>query len=277
MSGVWGPTRAELDRADPLDPPRPAVSYIVCSTPRSGSGLLCRGLAAAGAGGIPAEYFNPGQRVPLTERWGCDLVPRAYADALRRHRTDDAGTFGTKLHWDQLAALQDELGRDLSAAAVAATIDELVPGATLIHILRLDLTGQAVSLWRAKLSGVWAERRSAPPSSAPPPRYSYRGILACRREIAEQEAAWLRFFRGAGREPIEVVYEELSAAYGAESARVLEAVGARRHELLAEPDGRRQADAASAAMVERFERDDRAARHPGIALRATGRLRRRFL
>jgi LPS sulfotransferase NodH len=35
--------------------PRPRVSYIVCSTPGSGSTLLCRALAATGVAGLPEE------------------------------------------------------------------------------------------------------------------------------------------------------------------------------------------------------------------------------
>jgi len=65
MSGVWDPLRPELDAEPPLDPPLPDVTYAVCSTPRSGSGRLCRGLAETGLAGIPAEYFNVNQRSPL--------------------------------------------------------------------------------------------------------------------------------------------------------------------------------------------------------------------
>lgn len=274
MSGVWGPTRAELDRTVPLEPPVPRATYIICSTPRSGSGLLCRGLVAAGAGGVPAEYFNPRQRGSLTARWRCGPTAADYAAALRRFRTDDAGTFGLKLHWDQLERLRDEAPEgDRDPAAV---LEALFPGARYVHIMRLDLTGQAVSLWRAKLSGVWAERKGEPRREVRPPRYSLRGILECRREIAEQEAEWLRFFRRSGITPVEVVYEQLAAAYGAESARVLEAIGVDAHAIDAEPDGHRQADDASAALAARFERDRARRQVPTVAARVAGLLRRRF-
>jgi len=33
------------------------ASYLVCASPRSGTELLCRGLAATGVAGCPREYF----------------------------------------------------------------------------------------------------------------------------------------------------------------------------------------------------------------------------
>src|SRR5215218_666735 len=38
--------------------PRPRLTYFVCATPRSGSTLLCKSLAATGVAGKPEEYFE---------------------------------------------------------------------------------------------------------------------------------------------------------------------------------------------------------------------------
>ena len=35
----------------------PKASYLVCASPRSGTELLCRGLAGTGVAGRPQEYF----------------------------------------------------------------------------------------------------------------------------------------------------------------------------------------------------------------------------
>ena len=35
----------------------PKAGYLVCASPRSGTELLCRGLAATGVAGRPQEYF----------------------------------------------------------------------------------------------------------------------------------------------------------------------------------------------------------------------------
>src|SRR3954466_12579190 len=89
----------------PGSAPERTVTYVVCSTPRSGSGLLCRALAGTGVAGTPIEYFNGWRRPMLAGGWGCGTSLAAYAEALQDRRTDTAGVFGTKLHWGQLEGL----------------------------------------------------------------------------------------------------------------------------------------------------------------------------
>ena len=68
-----------------LQPPR--APYLVCSTPRSGSSLLCDALALTGRMGAPIEYFNPDHRRALSERWG--ISPQLASYATRPLRTAD--------------------------------------------------------------------------------------------------------------------------------------------------------------------------------------------
>ncbi|MCP4417029.1 MAG: hypothetical protein GY805_10425 [Chloroflexi bacterium] len=37
----------------------PAISYLICATPRSGSTLLCEALRNTNLAGNPDEYFGP--------------------------------------------------------------------------------------------------------------------------------------------------------------------------------------------------------------------------
>ena len=107
--------------------------YIVCSTPRSGSSLLCRALASMGIAGTPTEYFNPVTRASLT---------------ARSRRTSANGVFGTKLHWEQLEQLRAEslgLGRAEPEFEISASfLEQLLPAPVYIHILRRDVNRQAV-------------------------------------------------------------------------------------------------------------------------------------
>ena len=155
----------------------------MCSTPRSGSGLLCRGLAATGAAGTPLEYFNPVHRERLAARWGCAAGLGDYVACLYRLRTTHAGVFSAKVHWDQLQALAGEARGDPLAA--------LFPGAVYVRIRRRDRDRQAVSLWRAMHDGIWsvAECEPMPGERAAVP-YSFEGIARCRGELAEADAAW---------------------------------------------------------------------------------------
>jgi trehalose 2-sulfotransferase len=169
VSGVWRATSPELDTSPPRDPDLPATVYVVCSTPRSGSGLLCRGLAATGLAGTPAEYFNSNQRAPLSARWraGEDLC--AYVRALRAHRTSPAGVLGVKIHSDQLEHLSCELGEP----DPGELLPRLFPDALYVHLEREDVDRQAVSLWSALQTGIWSEQASMPPGVPADVPYSF--------------------------------------------------------------------------------------------------------
>jgi LPS sulfotransferase NodH len=231
-------------------------SYLVCSTPRSGSGLLCRALASTGLAGTPTEYFNPVNRATLAARWGCAADLRSYLAALYARRTSSDGVFGTKLHWEQFEQLRAEalgLGRAQPEFEISAKpLEELFPAPLYIHVMRRDVNRQAISFWTALQTGVWS--RSAADMHEPPPApYSFDGIDRCRRLIENAELHWDRFFRFNGIEPLDVVYEELDSAYEdtvAEVVRYLvpEAGGVE----VGPPESARQGGAHSATLLERF-------------------------
>jgi trehalose 2-sulfotransferase len=137
----------ELDRSE-WDRPRradaPARRLVICSTPRSGSYLLCRQMINAGLG-LPTEYFRERTVGRLRARWG--LAPGdddAYVDELEARRTTDNGVFAAKIQGHQLAAHPRVRERLLERADV------------LVLLYRRDLLAQAVS-WQVSLAtGYWS-------------------------------------------------------------------------------------------------------------------------
>jgi LPS sulfotransferase NodH len=242
MSGVFEPTRPELDTSPTWDSPTPRVSYVIRATHRSGIGFLARGLAVT-LGGTPAEYFSPRQREPLSLRWQAP-TSQQYVRALRAHRTSANGVFGLKLHWDHL----QELGAD--------TLDDQFPGSTLVHVSRRDIDRQAVSLWIAIQTNEWMREVDGPTTSGPPPRYSFRAIERCRQHVIEGDLGWRRFFNQRGLTPVSVVYEDLVADF---EGVIRDVVGQLDPELrgldVPAPDSVRQADERSEAMAARFARE----------------------
>jgi LPS sulfotransferase NodH len=221
--------------------PTPAdVSYVVCSTMRSGSNLLCEGLLGTGLAGVLAEYFNPRQRARLTERWGCSDTTAGYMHELRARRSGPNGVFGLKLHSHQM--------RNLDA------LDTLLPGAVLVSLRRRDTDAQAVSLWTAhETRQFFREPGAAQASETPPVRYSYSGILSARRSLVAGMRDWDRFFERRERQPIEVVYEELTADYEGEVRRVLAGILPAAPVPVVHPPGvARQSDERSAELIARF-------------------------
>jgi LPS sulfotransferase NodH len=248
--------------APEFDTPADAVStrtltYVVCATPRSGSGLLTRALGGAGVAGTPTEYFNPARRSVLSKRWRCGPGLADYTEALYARRTSPTGVFGTKLHWHQVEALYAEtLGRksvEVPFDQPASFIEGLLEDRPrYVRILRRDLNRQAVSLWIAEQTGVWGRGEAHGDRANGRPRYSFAGIRGARARIALSELRWERYFRLNGIEPIEVVYEELSANYQPTVAGVLDRLLPGVGVEIPPPVTAQQADARSDRYLARF-------------------------
>ena len=224
-------------------------SYVICSTPRCGSGLLCRALSATGVVGVPLEYFNPVTRATLSQRWGCGRALGGYVDALHSRRAPE-GLFATKVHWDQLALIRAEAQAGTHDRFVYETADDLLdrlfPQARFVRIVRQDLDRQAVSYWRALHSNVWSVGNGEPAGGVErEPRYDYGGIDGCRREVEQGELCWDRLLRAHGKDALVVTYEELDANFTQTVKRVAGHVSPEASVTVSAPRTRRLSDECS--------------------------------
>jgi len=219
---------------------RPLVGYVVCSTPRSGSGLLCRGLAATGELATPLEYLNPALRAIFAERWSCGPELDAYLDALHARRTAPNGVFGLKAHWAQLERTADEAG-----ATPAELLERVAPGARRVRSTRADRVAQAVSLWRAERTGVWSLADGA--AFVEHAEYDFDGIAACLAELERAAHAWDELLSGA----VVVEYEQLARDYAGTVEQIARHLGA-REVTVPPPTTRRLADRRSVELAKRF-------------------------
>jgi len=89
--------------------PAPALTYLICTNPRSGSWLLSEGLAATSRAGNPREWFNVLEEQQHRARWrmdsSTDLSYPAYLNLARALSTTSNGISGIKLHQYQLTEL----------------------------------------------------------------------------------------------------------------------------------------------------------------------------
>src|SRR5947209_13992998 len=90
----------------PLYEGKPRITYMICSTGRSGSTLLCSLLTNTGVMGVPHEYFNLSRHGQflikrLKDRADGEIPMEEYFDALVKHRTTPNGVFGIKAHINQ--------------------------------------------------------------------------------------------------------------------------------------------------------------------------------
>jgi len=212
-------------------------SYVICTSPRSGSTLLCKLLAATGISGNPNSYFHN----PSIEDWtrSLDLAPdqgtperdvlRAVFDAVRARGTDHTGIFGLRVQRksfdfliQRMNVLYPGLGDDAERFQVAF-------GNTLfIHLTRSNKLEQAISLVKATQTGLWhkapdgteLERASSPKE----PVYDADEIALHLANLTALDEDWKNWFANEKIDPFHISYDALSANPAGELARILEAL-----------------------------------------------------
>lgn len=199
-------------------------SYVICTSPRSGSTLLCKLLAATDISGKPESYFH----TPSADNWAktLDLTltdaaseQEAIADifeAVRAKGRGNTSIFGLRLQrhsvdyfLQKLAKLHPDNPTDLLRfeAAFGRT--------AFIHLTRMDKVEQAVSYLKAEQTGLWHQapdgtelERISPPA---PPQYDAAAIQERYDRFQAFDRGWTRWFTAEGIHPIRITYEALSA------------------------------------------------------------------
>ncbi len=216
------------------------TTYVVASTPRSGSTLLCRALWATRHAGAPKEYFNPEHMRDFRARWGHLPLPE-YLRHLYRHRSSPNAIFGVKAHFHQIDQLFLSQGFDLH---------EMLREPRYILISRRDRLRAAVSWVKAEQTGIWNSEAPRPAAV----HYDHQAIVARMAKLEADDRAWRAYFRCRGIEPHAVDYEELTADYEATVRAVLDFLGASGEIAeIAPPRLKKLADDVSEDWIVRFQ------------------------
>jgi LPS sulfotransferase NodH len=213
-------------------------SYIICTSPRSGSTLLCRLLTATGIAGNPESYFHTSS----LDGWRMDLgftdqdpvsereTLAAIFDEARAQGANDTGIFGLRLQrhsfdffLKKLEVLYPEPNNDSQRIKAAF-------GKTLfIHLTCKNRLEQAISYVKASQSGLWhqapdgseLERLSAPCE----PVYDADQIEQSMEELTAFDKEWESWFTMQDITPLPIIYNELSADPTGILAIILEQLG----------------------------------------------------
>jgi LPS sulfotransferase NodH len=201
------------------------TKIFICSTPRSGSYMLCRYMINAGLG-IPHEYFNPVIMREIAPRLGFaseveglkwrspgrrdrlpfGKAPRAaeirfleeYIHTLIPRRCQN-GIFAAKIHFDQyIRVLNNRIGR------------KLLDGGLFIYLFREDLLQQTVSRNFAYMTGQWGIDDTV--TTAPAAHSNLLDVKSIDRELntlADEDRGWRVFLAKNGLSPISLSYEQL--------------------------------------------------------------------
>ncbi|WOI35244.1 Stf0 family sulfotransferase [Tritonibacter scottomollicae] len=245
-----------------------ANAYIICTTPRSGSTLLCRMLRTTGIAGAPASLFfgtslaEWRRRMALAPSDASSTVQlrdiMAAAHALGK---GDTAVFALRQQWHSFAFLQAQLALLFPAAQTdLVRLTSVFGPLRFIYLTRADKVSQAVSYLLAQQTGLWhrhadgteLERTAAPQL----PTYSYEAIAAAVAKLTEWDQNWQAWFNMQGVAPFTVTYETLADAPQAQIRDILEQLNLPTQVAdSVEPDVARIDDPRSREWVERFRRD----------------------
>jgi trehalose 2-sulfotransferase len=234
------------------------ISYLIDSTPRTGSHLLCQALESSRVAGEPKEYFDPSHESFWLKE--LDISTEAeYFEKILGAGTTWNGVFGAKVHWHQF----EHLGRKLrqiggDGAADLELLHRRFPGLRHVFLTRRDKVRQAISYYRAIKTGVWwstAARPHGTRETAPPvPPFNFEEIDHWVTRLEQFDAEWRGFFKASGIEPLEVVYEDFAQSYEATVQAILRYLEIPEGEdaRVAPPQLRRQSDDLTEEWVRRY-------------------------
>jgi LPS sulfotransferase NodH len=232
----------------------PAVSYLICTTPRSGSWLLCDALTQTGVAGYPQEYLL--SHTVFDRRWGKPTQANfgGYFSLVRQEATTPNGVCGLKVHWSQIQHLLNVLHAEPSE--LLEQLHDELPGLVLIRLIRRDKLRQALSYHRALAQQQWWQLAGEPTSPAQfVPDLDQVERLADLLEAHER--SWDDFALAAPAPLLELSYEELAADLHGEVFGVLRALGCDAQEAWSaasavSPRLRRQSDERTELWVHQF-------------------------
>lgn len=244
----------------------PCSAYVLCTSPRSGSTLLCRLLAATGIAGRPGSHFHEPSLAEWLAEYDLPEVPgrserdtvAAVFDAAIDKGRGGTPVFGLRLQRHSFAFFSEKLALlHPKPAGDVARMQAAFGRAAFIHLTRADKVAQAVSLVRAEQTGLWhrapdgAEiERTAPPRE---PVYDGAALRAAFEMLTGYERQWEDWFARENIEPLRLTYDALSADPRGTLATVLEAIGLPGAAATAiTPETARLADATNRDWADRF-------------------------
>lgn len=234
-------------------------SYVICSTPRTGSTLLCDMLEGTQLAGAPNEYFTPSEEPRFCEQWGVSGF-KDYFDRVIAETTSPNGVFGFKIMMGNFHEFIEKLRGIVATEYQTLQDSELLrhffPDLRYIWMTRHNKVRQAVSFSRAIQTEVWAQpkRGLIPPRQEP--RYRFRGIDVLMQRVMIFEAKWQEYFAHNDIMPLIVSYEDFINFRQETVEQILRFIGVEaREDVILYENLRKQADQLSEIWVERFIRE----------------------
>lgn len=231
-------------------------NYIICTSPRSGSTLLCRMLQDAGAG-HPDSHFHTASLADWRRAHGvgAEAGLAEIVQAAKRTGSGDGDLFGLRLQRHSFEFFMRQLGLLYPECSSDAARIEAAFGRTLfVYLNRSDKLAQAISYVKAQQTGLWHRapdgteiERLAPPAAPTYDRVQISDLRDTFQTMAEEWEAW---FDAQDITPIRLSYEALAEQPGQGLNQILVALGRAKQKI--EPNVARLADQVNLEWAERF-------------------------
>ncbi|MFK7856214.1 MAG: Stf0 family sulfotransferase [Granulosicoccus sp.] len=246
-------------------------SYILCTSPRSGSTLLCRLLAATGKSGIPDSHFHS----PSISDWmryydidadntktEHDLLSEIF-QAARFRGTGNTGMFGLRMQRQSFGYFIKKLCVLINCCSSDSERIQTLFGRTqFIHLTRENKLEQAISYVKASQTGLWHQARDGTElerlSARKSPYYSADEIERKLKDFTDMDEGWESWFVDEGLNPLRICYEDLSNDPLGVTGQLLEYLGLNRKLSIGlELPVAKLADETNSYWASRFRSDNR--------------------
>ena len=217
---------------------KPAI--MIAMTPRTGSTFLCTALHQAGQSLEPNEIFNP--RGPAqVER--ARRQAAGFADYIASFGRDPDEAFIFKTGWHD-------------ASPLAPAVTRLFPRLHVIYLDRRNIAAQAVSQFRAEISGIWHKRPGqAEQTFDPEGRFDLARICQIVGNLEREKQSWEEWFATHGIAPLRLDYRLIKSDVREALRRIAAGTGLKLRPERATNGGLlKLADATSAEWTERVQR-----------------------
>jgi LPS sulfotransferase NodH len=213
----------------------PNLTYVICTNPRSGSYLLCNGLASTSLAGRPREWFNSFTEEGRRKRWGLDTSTNAtyasYVAQVRVRSTTGNGISGIKLHFYQFTELAKKLAciEGFGRLTTAEMMTRSFPNLKYLWLTRRDKARQAISFLVATKTGDWwsinGDKLGKGEATIDEGDFDPDAVARLEKTLVQNDAAWQAYFDSNNISPLIVYYENLAADYPGTVVRILEWLG----------------------------------------------------
>jgi LPS sulfotransferase NodH len=240
-------------------------AYLICTSPRSGSTLLCEGLRGTRRAGAPAEFFD--DRPDAVDYWKRHFLVLGMADYLNSivdFTSTPNGVFGAKIHWTNYAALRRVLQfcmaqrfADVRHLSLDTLMRARFPQVHYIWLRRRNKVAQGISHYLVTRTNSWErfkdKRAEDGTVTHPNIEFNFTAIDYCIYLAREYDLHWELYCARQGLRPMAIYYEDLVTAYDPTLQQILEALDQRHDDLPPlEPRLERMAGARSLAWERRY-------------------------